>query len=206
MVTANAAHSCSQSITRTVLQLFFVFFSQCTIADEPAPIVSGFPVCEECKKDFKDSYLLQKFDYSVCDSCRWVLFLLCIGMIFLLSCFTRISIIVCNTDEKCYYYNSNSKAYPYVEAVCVTVHSKPSLVQSVSAEQKSVKSDISMADIGMRLRMQFSHSLAQRTDCLKIDHGMPRCSLAYLIIECNALHRVVYRINSCIVLFQGQQG
>jgi len=40
------------------------------IADEPAPIVSGFPTCEDCDKEFKDSYLLQKFDYSVCDSCK----------------------------------------------------------------------------------------------------------------------------------------
>lgn len=40
------------------------------IVDIPAPIVSDLPVCEECKKEFKDSYLLQKFDYLVCNTCR----------------------------------------------------------------------------------------------------------------------------------------
>lgn len=43
------------------------------MADEPAPIVSTLPVCMECKKEFKDSYLLQKFDYLACDDCRSVL-------------------------------------------------------------------------------------------------------------------------------------
>ncbi|XP_008549586.1 DNA repair protein complementing XP-A cells homolog [Microplitis demolitor] len=40
------------------------------IVDIPAPIVVNLPQCEECKKEFKDSYLLQKFDYVVCDACR----------------------------------------------------------------------------------------------------------------------------------------
>ncbi|XP_033219311.1 DNA repair protein complementing XP-A cells homolog [Belonocnema kinseyi] len=40
------------------------------IVDVPAPIVSGLPTCDECKAEFKDSFLLQKFDYSVCDACR----------------------------------------------------------------------------------------------------------------------------------------
>ncbi|XP_057324532.1 DNA repair protein complementing XP-A cells homolog [Microplitis mediator] len=40
------------------------------IVDTPAPIVVNLPQCEECKKEFKDSYLLQKFDYAICDACR----------------------------------------------------------------------------------------------------------------------------------------
>ncbi|KAH0540305.1 DNA repair protein complementing XP-A cells homolog [Cotesia glomerata] len=40
------------------------------IEEIPAPIIENLPQCEECKKDFKDSYLLQKFDYAVCDACR----------------------------------------------------------------------------------------------------------------------------------------
>ncbi|XP_043282808.1 DNA repair protein complementing XP-A cells homolog [Venturia canescens] len=40
------------------------------IVEEPAPIILGLPICEECQKEFKDSWLLQKFDYSVCDSCK----------------------------------------------------------------------------------------------------------------------------------------
>uniref|UniRef100_A0ABD2W8C0 XPA C-terminal domain-containing protein n=1 Tax=Trichogramma kaykai TaxID=54128 RepID=A0ABD2W8C0_9HYME len=37
---------------------------------EPAPIISKLPVCQECEKEFKDSFLLQKFDYRTCDDCR----------------------------------------------------------------------------------------------------------------------------------------
>lgn len=36
----------------------------------PAPIITDLPHCEECQKEFKDSYLLQTFDLSVCDTCR----------------------------------------------------------------------------------------------------------------------------------------
>lgn len=47
------------------------FHLQLKIAEEPGPIVMGLPICEECQKEFKDSWLLQKFDYSVCDLCRY---------------------------------------------------------------------------------------------------------------------------------------
>ncbi|XP_034939189.1 DNA repair protein complementing XP-A cells homolog [Chelonus insularis] len=40
------------------------------LTEIPAPIVEGLPSCEECKKEFKDSWLLQKFDYAVCDLCK----------------------------------------------------------------------------------------------------------------------------------------
>ncbi|XP_033341520.1 DNA repair protein complementing XP-A cells homolog Xpac [Megalopta genalis] len=40
------------------------------ITEPPAPIISNLPHCEECQNEFKDSYLLQKFDLSVCDKCR----------------------------------------------------------------------------------------------------------------------------------------
>lgn len=40
------------------------------LVDTPAPIVSDLPVCEECKKEFKDSFMFQKFDYPVCNACR----------------------------------------------------------------------------------------------------------------------------------------
>ncbi|XP_006612910.1 DNA repair protein complementing XP-A cells homolog [Apis dorsata] len=40
------------------------------ITSEPGPIVVNLPHCEECKNEFKDSYLLQTFDISVCDKCR----------------------------------------------------------------------------------------------------------------------------------------
>ncbi|XP_015601065.1 DNA repair protein complementing XP-A cells homolog isoform X2 [Cephus cinctus] len=40
------------------------------IATVPAPIISEFPICEDCQKEFKDSYLLQTFDLAVCDLCR----------------------------------------------------------------------------------------------------------------------------------------
>lgn len=36
----------------------------------PAPIVGELPRCDECKKEFRFSYLLQTFDLSVCDACR----------------------------------------------------------------------------------------------------------------------------------------
>ncbi|XP_058809322.1 DNA repair protein complementing XP-A cells homolog [Phymastichus coffea] len=44
--------------------------AMCSITANPAPIVSTLPVCIECSKEFKDSYLLQKFDYVACDNCR----------------------------------------------------------------------------------------------------------------------------------------
>ncbi|XP_001601437.1 DNA repair protein complementing XP-A cells homolog [Nasonia vitripennis] len=44
--------------------------AMCTIAADPAPIISKLPVCQECSKEFKDSYLLQKFEYLACDDCR----------------------------------------------------------------------------------------------------------------------------------------
>ncbi|KAJ8669013.1 hypothetical protein QAD02_000272 [Eretmocerus hayati] len=44
--------------------------AMCNIADNPAPIISTLPECLECKKEFKDSFLLQKFDYPACDECR----------------------------------------------------------------------------------------------------------------------------------------
>lgn len=40
------------------------------IVPDLPPIVYNLPHCEECKKEFKDSYLLQTFDLSVCDGCR----------------------------------------------------------------------------------------------------------------------------------------
>ncbi|XP_053988423.1 DNA repair protein complementing XP-A cells homolog [Hylaeus volcanicus] len=40
------------------------------ITAEPAPIVANLPCCDECKKEFKDSILLQTFDLTVCDKCR----------------------------------------------------------------------------------------------------------------------------------------
>ncbi|XP_015111925.1 DNA repair protein complementing XP-A cells [Diachasma alloeum] len=40
------------------------------LAEEPSPILIDLPTCEECKKQFQDSYLMKTFDYSVCDSCR----------------------------------------------------------------------------------------------------------------------------------------
>ncbi|XP_076751723.1 DNA repair protein complementing XP-A cells homolog Xpac [Xylocopa sonorina] len=40
------------------------------LTSEPAPIIINFPHCEECKNEFKDSYLLQTFDLAVCDTCR----------------------------------------------------------------------------------------------------------------------------------------
>lgn len=40
------------------------------IVTEPAPFVSELPHCDECKQEFKDSYLLQTFDLNVCDTCR----------------------------------------------------------------------------------------------------------------------------------------
>lgn len=39
-------------------------------AELPPIIDPDLPQCEECKKKFNDSYLLQKFDLSVCDTCR----------------------------------------------------------------------------------------------------------------------------------------
>uniref|UniRef100_A0A6V7JYT4 XPA C-terminal domain-containing protein n=1 Tax=Bracon brevicornis TaxID=1563983 RepID=A0A6V7JYT4_9HYME len=38
--------------------------------EEPAPKFVDLPICEECKKEFDNSYLLKNFDYSVCDNCR----------------------------------------------------------------------------------------------------------------------------------------
>lgn len=40
------------------------------IVTEPAPFIDKLPTCEECGKEFNDSYLLQTFDLSTCDSCR----------------------------------------------------------------------------------------------------------------------------------------
>ncbi|XP_068974680.1 DNA repair protein complementing XP-A cells homolog [Bombus flavifrons] len=40
------------------------------IISKPAPILVDFPHCDECKNEFKDSYLLQTFNLSVCDNCR----------------------------------------------------------------------------------------------------------------------------------------
>ncbi|XP_017888226.1 DNA repair protein complementing XP-A cells homolog [Ceratina calcarata] len=40
------------------------------VVEELGPIIINFPHCDECKQEFKDSYLLQKFDLSVCDNCR----------------------------------------------------------------------------------------------------------------------------------------
>ncbi|OAD53092.1 DNA repair protein complementing XP-A cells like protein [Eufriesea mexicana] len=40
------------------------------ITSEPAPIIINLPHCDECKEEFKDSYLLQTFDVLVCDKCR----------------------------------------------------------------------------------------------------------------------------------------
>ncbi|KZC12824.1 PREDICTED: DNA repair protein complementing XP-A cells homolog [Dufourea novaeangliae] len=40
------------------------------ITSIPAPIITDLPQCDECKTEFKDSYLLQTFNLSVCDNCR----------------------------------------------------------------------------------------------------------------------------------------
>lgn len=40
------------------------------IVTQPAPIISTLPLCDECTKEFKDSYLLQTFNLEVCDLCR----------------------------------------------------------------------------------------------------------------------------------------
>ncbi|XP_065351960.1 DNA repair protein complementing XP-A cells homolog [Cloeon dipterum] len=42
------------------------------IVEQPQPIVddSELPQCLECKEDFHDSFLLNTFDYSVCDKCK----------------------------------------------------------------------------------------------------------------------------------------
>ncbi|KAF7415128.1 hypothetical protein HZH68_003617 [Vespula germanica] len=40
------------------------------IVTEPAPFISLLPRCNDCNKEFKDSYLLQTFDLEVCDACR----------------------------------------------------------------------------------------------------------------------------------------
>ncbi|XP_012277440.1 DNA repair protein complementing XP-A cells homolog isoform X2 [Orussus abietinus] len=40
------------------------------IVAEPAPIIGTLPRCEQCQNEYKDSYLLQTFDLSVCDKCR----------------------------------------------------------------------------------------------------------------------------------------
>ncbi|XP_014209947.1 DNA repair protein complementing XP-A cells homolog [Copidosoma floridanum] len=44
--------------------------AMCNLVAEPAPIISKLPECLECKKEFKDSFLFQKFDYLACDECR----------------------------------------------------------------------------------------------------------------------------------------
>ncbi|KAI4492792.1 hypothetical protein M0804_002583 [Polistes exclamans] len=40
------------------------------IVTQPAPIISTLPLCDECTKEFNDSYLLQTFNLEVCDLCR----------------------------------------------------------------------------------------------------------------------------------------
>ncbi|KAK2578955.1 hypothetical protein KPH14_011159 [Odynerus spinipes] len=40
------------------------------IITEPAPLINELLCCGECKKEFKDSYLLRTFELSVCDACR----------------------------------------------------------------------------------------------------------------------------------------
>ncbi|XP_012061820.1 PREDICTED: DNA repair protein complementing XP-A cells homolog [Atta cephalotes] len=40
------------------------------IRTEPAPDIGKFNKCEECQQKFRDSYLLQTFDLTVCDKCR----------------------------------------------------------------------------------------------------------------------------------------
>lgn len=41
------------------------------VEEPPAIALPDQPTCEECKEKFGDSFLLQKFDYLVCDGCRW---------------------------------------------------------------------------------------------------------------------------------------
>ncbi|KAI8793330.1 DNA repair protein complementing XP-A cells-like [Biomphalaria glabrata] len=42
-----------------------------TIIHEPGPLIEVDNLfCEECNKEFLDSYLFSKFDHPVCDSCR----------------------------------------------------------------------------------------------------------------------------------------
>ncbi|XP_011299813.1 DNA repair protein complementing XP-A cells homolog [Fopius arisanus] len=38
--------------------------------EDPFPIFVDLPTCEECQKQFQESYLLKTFDYNVCDACR----------------------------------------------------------------------------------------------------------------------------------------
>ncbi|XP_059160134.1 DNA repair protein complementing XP-A cells homolog [Physella acuta] len=40
------------------------------IIHEPGPLIESNLVCEECQMKFQDSYLYNKFDQPVCDSCR----------------------------------------------------------------------------------------------------------------------------------------
>lgn len=40
------------------------------IATEPSPDIGISHECEECQQKFKESYLLQTFDLTVCDKCR----------------------------------------------------------------------------------------------------------------------------------------
>ncbi|XP_065217677.1 DNA repair protein complementing XP-A cells [Planococcus citri] len=45
--------------------------AEIVIAEKPPPILPpDQPSCLECQKDFGGSFLLEKFDYNVCDECR----------------------------------------------------------------------------------------------------------------------------------------
>lgn len=51
--------------------VFYVMPFQGEVAQDPGPILPpDCPVCEECQKEFSDSYLLKSFNHSVCDGCR----------------------------------------------------------------------------------------------------------------------------------------
>jgi len=41
------------------------------LTEEPPPVLPpDQPTCEECKKDFAESYLFKMFNYAVCDECK----------------------------------------------------------------------------------------------------------------------------------------
>ncbi|XP_066583737.1 DNA repair protein complementing XP-A cells homolog [Prorops nasuta] len=40
------------------------------IVTDPPPMIINLPKCEECQKEFKESYLFSTFNLVVCDSCR----------------------------------------------------------------------------------------------------------------------------------------
>ncbi|KAH0503821.1 DNA repair protein complementing XP-A cells-like protein [Microtus ochrogaster] len=43
------------------------------VVHEPGPVMEfDYVICEECGKEFMDSYLMSHFDFPTCDSCRFI--------------------------------------------------------------------------------------------------------------------------------------